>query len=56
MNLRALLSAYRKQHRMPLRSLAKRLGVGHTVLFRFMNGHEIDAHNYIAIVRWTIAS
>ncbi len=50
-----VIRLYRLEHRIPVRTLAKKMGIGFTVLYRFENGHPVDSDNWLKILRWLLA-
>lgn len=51
-----LLSLYRKEHRLSIRELAKIIGVGHTVLWRFERGQSLQNDHWSKIINWLFTS
>jgi transcriptional regulator with XRE-family HTH domain len=47
-----ILSAWRIEHELPLRKLAKDMGVEYNVLWRFERGKEIESKHLIKIMWW----
>lgn len=52
MLLAALLKAYRTQHGVSVRKLAKVIGISHSSLFKFENGKALESDQLIKVLRW----
>lgn len=56
MILGQVVKAYREKRKMSLRQLAKVLGLEHTKLHRFEQGHEAQSPVFAAVVMWLITA
>lgn len=51
-NLRQLLSAYRKEQKLSVRSLSKLVGIEHTALWRFEQGSGLREKQWTTLIAW----
>lgn len=52
--LRELIKAYQKQNNLSIRAMASQIGLDHTILFRWMNGHELITNHWIVLIKWVL--
>jgi transcriptional regulator with XRE-family HTH domain len=46
-----MLRTWRESQKLSVRQMAKVIGVGHTVLWRFENGQDINSAQWVKIIR-----
>jgi transcriptional regulator with XRE-family HTH domain len=56
MKLGKCIAAYRAQHGISIRKLAKQVGVETTALFRFERGRSIANDKWVKVVRWAFSN
>lgn len=54
MLLARMVRAFRESERMTVKTLAKRIGVEYTCLWRFENGKQVEARQWVKIVKWAL--
>lgn len=54
--LALMLKAFRKDHDISLRSLAKVIGIRYTTVYRFENGQQIEAKALGKIIQWALST
>ena len=54
MKLSTVLETYRKHEGLTLRTLGPQIGVDHTTLWRFLQGHPCDDKTLVSIWIWLL--
>ena len=55
MQLSELIDAWMRQRKIPVRELARQIGMDHTTLHRFRHGEECSNHNLVRILLWALS-
>jgi len=55
MKLQSLVAAYREQHKISVRKLAREIGVDHTALFKFEKGQRAYSKELARIIIWALS-
>jgi transcriptional regulator with XRE-family HTH domain len=49
-----LIQAYREKYHITVRGLAKTIGVGHTILWKFEQGKPVETKAWVKIATWVL--
>lgn len=54
MLLARMLAEWRKQREIPIRALAKTIGIEYSSLWRFEQGKEVEGRHLAKIIQWVL--
>jgi hypothetical protein len=49
-----MIRCYRKKQNIPVRKLAKTIGIDHAILWRFESGKSVNVKAWVKIVKWML--